>query len=60
MGIFNMFIVIPMLIETVTMPLIYEPLLGGDARNALMLGGALMILGAVATLFVDAGRRIGD
>ena len=57
MGIFNMFIVIPMLIETVTMPLIYEPLLGGDPRNALMLGGALMLLGAVATLFVQAGGR---
>jgi maltose/moltooligosaccharide transporter len=60
MGIFNMFIVIPMLIETLTMPFIYEPLLGGDARNALMLAGALMILGAVATLFVDAGRRSSD
>lgn len=56
MGIFNMFIVIPMLIETLTMPLIYEPLLGGDPRNAIMLGGVLMILGAFATLFVDAGR----
>lgn len=58
MGIFNMFIVIPMLIETLTMPLIYQPLLGGDPRNAIMLGGALMLLGAVATLFVDAGRPI--
>jgi maltose/moltooligosaccharide transporter len=57
MGIFNMFIVIPMLIETMTMPFIYEPLLGGDPRNALMLGGALMLLGAVATLFVKAGER---
>jgi maltose/moltooligosaccharide transporter len=57
MGIFNMFIVIPMLIETMTMPLIYEPVLGGDPRNALMLGGALMLLGAVATLFVQAGGR---
>ncbi len=57
MGIFNMFIVIPMLIETVTMPLIYEPLLGSDPRNALMLGGGLMLLGAVATLFVQAGGR---
>lgn len=55
MGIFNMFIVIPMLIETVTMPLIYQPVLGGDPRNALMMGGALMLLGAVATLFVQAG-----
>lgn len=57
MGIFNMFIVIPMLIQTVTMPLIYRPVLGGDPRNVLLLGGALMILGAIATLFVDAGHR---
>jgi maltose/moltooligosaccharide transporter len=58
MGIFNMFIVIPMLIQTVTMPLIYRPLLGGDPRNVLMLGGALMLAGALATLLVDAGHRV--
>lgn len=58
MGIFNMFIVIPMLIETLTMPLIYRPLLGGDPRNAIMLGGALMLAGAVATMVVDAGRAV--
>jgi maltose/moltooligosaccharide transporter len=58
MGIFNMFIVIPMLIQTLTMPLIYRPLLGGDPRNVLMLGGVLMIVGAVATLFVNAGHRV--
>lgn len=58
MGIFNMFIVIPMLIQTLTMPLFYEPLLGGDPRNVLILGGGLMILGAIATLFVDAGRPV--
>jgi maltose/moltooligosaccharide transporter len=57
MGIFNLFIVIPMLIQTLTMPLIYRPLLGGDPRNVLMLGGALMLVGAVATLLVDAGHR---
>ncbi|CDO34378.1 MFS transporter [Novosphingobium sp. KN65.2] len=57
MGIFNMFIVIPMLIETLTMPLIYTPLLGGDSRNALMLAGMLMLLGAIATLFVSAGGK---
>ena len=56
MGIFNMFIVIPMLIETLTMPLIYRPVLGGDPRNALMLGAVLMVLGAVATLRVSSGR----
>ncbi len=58
MGIFNMFIVIPMLIQTLTMPLFYEPLLDGDPRNVLLLGGALMILGAIATMFVDAGRPV--
>jgi maltose/moltooligosaccharide transporter len=58
MGIFNMFIVIPMLIETLTMPLIYRPLLGGDPRNAIMLGGVLMLAGAVATMVVDAGRAV--
>jgi len=57
MGIFNLFIVVPMLIQTLTMPLIYEPLLGGDPRNVLMLGGILMLAGAIATLLVDAGHR---
>ena len=58
MGIFNMFIVIPMLIQTLTMPLFYEPLLGSDPRNVLLLGGVLMLVGAVATMFVDAGRPV--
>lgn len=57
MGIFNMFIVIPMLIENLTMPFIYEPVLDGDARNALILAGLMMLGGAIATLFVDAGGR---
>lgn len=59
MGIFNMFIVIPMLIETVTMPLIYAPLLGSDPRNAILLAGVLMLCGAVATIMVGRGQRIG-
>jgi maltose/moltooligosaccharide transporter len=57
MGIFNLFIVIPMLIQTLTMPLIYRPLLGGDPRHVLLLGGVLMLAGAIATLLVDAGHR---
>jgi maltose/moltooligosaccharide transporter len=52
MGIFNMFIVIPMLIESLTMPLIYRPLLAGDPRNVLMMAGVMMIIAALATLAV--------
>lgn len=55
MGIFNMFIVVPMLIQSLTMPLFYRPLLGGDPRHVLLLGGALMIAGALATLRIGRG-----
>ena len=57
MGIFNMFIVIPMMIESLSVPLFYRSLLGGDARGVIMLGGALMLLGAVATVMVGRGAR---
>ena len=52
MGIFNMFIVIPMMIQGLTLPLIYRPLLGGDPRNVLVLAGCLLIVAALATLRV--------
>lgn len=52
MGIFNMFIVVPMLIETMTIPFLYGPLLGGDARNVLTLAGGLMLCAAAATWMV--------
>ena len=52
MGIFNMFIVIPMLVESATMPLIYRSELGGDPRKVLMLAGCAMLAAAMATLLV--------
>ncbi|WP_184202287.1 MFS transporter [Polymorphobacter multimanifer] len=55
MGIFNMFIVVPMLVESLTMPLIYSPLLGGDPRNVLMLSGGLMLVAGLATLRIQPG-----
>ena len=57
MGVFNIFIVVPMLVETLTMPLLYGPVLGGDPRNALILAGVLMLAGALATLTVGLPRR---
>ena len=57
MGIFNMFIVIPMIIQIFTLPLIYKSLLGGQPENVIRLGGGLMICAAIAVLFV---RVVGD
>ena len=55
MGIFNMFICAPMLLFAGTMTFVYEPLLGGDARNVLTLSGVLMICAAIAVLFARTG-----
>ena len=57
MGIINMMIVIPMLIETVTFGYIFTNFLGGVPHNAMTFGGVLMILAAVATLFVRTSQR---
>ena len=52
MGIFNMFIVIPMLIQMLTLPLYYHALLGGRPENVIRLAGALLVCAAIAVLFV--------
>jgi maltose/moltooligosaccharide transporter len=52
MGIFNMFIVIPMLIQGVTLPFIYHGWLNGDPGHVVALAGVLLLGAAVATLFV--------
>ncbi|MDC8787081.1 MFS transporter [Roseateles koreensis] len=52
MGIFNMFIVIPMLIQMLTLPLIYNSWLGGQPANVIRLAGGLLLLAAVAVLRV--------
>ncbi|WP_333573943.1 MFS transporter [Sphingomonas sp.] len=48
MGIFNMMIVIPMLLFSITLPFLYAPVLGGDARNVLRLCGVLLFCAALA------------
>jgi maltose/moltooligosaccharide transporter len=58
MGIFNMFIVIPMLIETFTIPLYYKSLLGNNPVNAIILAGVLLILAAICVLFVKTTKRV--
>lgn len=52
MGIFNMFIVIPMIIQIFTLPLIYRRLLGANPENVIRLAGALLICAAISVGFV--------
>ncbi|HEX4873868.1 MAG TPA: MFS transporter, partial [Sphingorhabdus sp.] len=56
MGIFNMFICVPMLIFAGTMTFAYKPLLGGDARNVLIVSGVCMLLAAIAVYRIKEGR----
>jgi maltose/moltooligosaccharide transporter len=57
MGIFNMFIVVPMLIQMVTLPLYYKSWLGGQPDNVIRLAGALLVIAAVCVLFVRTGDK---
>ena len=60
MGIFNMFIVIPMLIQMVTLPLLYDSVLGGRPDNVIRLAGCLLAVAAVAVLFIKTPAREGS
>ena len=52
MGIFNMFIVIPMIIQIFTLPLYYQAWLGGRPDNVIRLAGVLMLCAAVSVALV--------
>ncbi len=56
MGIFNMFIVIPMFIQNITMPMYFKTLLGNNPENAIKLAGVLLILAAIAAQFIKFKR----
>ena len=52
MGVFNLFIVIPQIVMSLIVPRIFNNLLGGDARNAVVLGGISLLVAAVTVLGV--------
>jgi maltose/moltooligosaccharide transporter len=56
MGILNMMIVVPMLIQTLTFGWIFENLLGSRGTNAILLAGALLGCAALAMLWVNPPR----
>ncbi len=50
MGIVNMMIVIPMILQTLTFGYIYENFLGKNPGNVMLFAGALLLLASLATL----------
>ena len=54
MGIVNMMIVVPMLIQNVTFGWIFENVLGDSGANAIMLCGALLLVAAVFMLWIQS------
>ena len=59
MGIINMMIVIPMLIQTVTFGAFFEYVLGGNPANAMMFAGVLLALAAFFTLRIRTRQKAG-
>ncbi|WP_069660242.1 MFS transporter [Arcticibacter eurypsychrophilus] len=57
MGIFNLFIVIPMLLQNLTMPLFYHSWLADSPTNAIQLAGIFLCLGSICTFFVKGRSK---
>jgi maltose/moltooligosaccharide transporter len=60
MGILNMMIVVPMLIQTLTFGWIFENLLDSRGTNAMILAGALLGCAALAMLWVNPPAKDED
>ncbi len=54
MGIINMMIVIPMILQNVTFGFVLKNFLGNDPGKAITFAGVFLLLAATATLFIKA------
>ena len=58
MGIINMMIVIPMLIQTLSFGYILKNFLGNDPGKAITFAGVLLLISAVATLLIKTDKKV--
>ncbi len=58
MGIINMMIVIPMIIQTLTFGYVLEHFLSNDPRYAIVFAGVLLLIAAVATLNIKTSKTL--
>jgi maltose/moltooligosaccharide transporter len=60
MGIINMMIVIPMLIQTMTFGYIMKHFFNNDSGKAILFAGVLLLIAALCTLFIKAEKVTDD
>jgi maltose/moltooligosaccharide transporter len=58
MGIINMMIVVPMIIQNLTFGYILKHFLHNDSRLAITFAGVLLILSAICTLFIKTKKEV--
>jgi maltose/moltooligosaccharide transporter len=56
MGVINMMIVIPMLIQTVSFGFIYKNFLSSNPSNAIMLAGVLFLLASLSVTLIKVKK----
>ncbi|WP_299109271.1 MFS transporter [uncultured Winogradskyella sp.] len=59
MGIINMMIVIPMILQTLSFGFILKNFLNNDPRQAITFAGVLLVISAVLTLFIKS-KKVSD
>lgn len=60
MGIINMMIVIPMILQSITFGEIMKRFLNNDSGNAIVFAGVLLLIAAAATLLIDSDGKESD
>jgi maltose/moltooligosaccharide transporter len=60
MGIINMMIVIPMILQNITFGYVLKHFLNNDARNAISFAGVFLLIACVATLFIKSNKPAED
>ena len=60
MGIINMMIVVPMILQTLTFGFIYTHFLGNNPAHAITFAGVFLLLASMATLLIRPAQSNGD
>ena len=56
MGIINMMIVVPMILQTLSFGYIYKNFLGDNPSNAITFAGALLLIASLATTLIKVAK----